>query len=295
MKPQNYARDLQVMAERLSRHNPNSFYSEAKIADYVASHFEYMGDEMPEVAGGYQLVDWRQKEQAVARVISHLPEYAQRLLIESGMGFRLYPTEDDVISFDEASCEHPNNDIPAGAMYDPNDHLVHWAIGSHCAIVDFLHELGHGIDAAEHRKYFSKLPRLGLKKCVNNTLQSKTNGIYTLHDDLCGSDLKDHLLEGHYRDRDLAIETAAELFAERTLLQWQHPNHPERVDAILAEKYPEIWPTMAEKYLPFMEKKADALYARNHSKEEQHNAHRVTAVLHEGGLATELAAKRHRA
>ena len=289
-KPKIYTRDLQAMAERLSRHNPNSFYSERAIIDYVIQHFEYVGDAMPNVTGGReQLIDWKQPHVALARVISHLPEYAQKLLIESGCSFKLYA---DKVALRKA---RGSNKKVAG-FYDPVDNSVHWSVGENQVIVDFLHEAGHAIDCWKSNDYLSDTREFKLTGAVKAHLKVNSSQCAAVSHNIANlADLTAHFNRGNYKKYKFPREAVAELFAERTLLQWQHPNHPKKADAILAEKYPEIWPTMAEKYLPFMEKKADMLYARNHSKEEQSVAHRVTAVLHEGGLATELAAKRHRA
>ena len=247
--------------------------------------------------GGGQLVDWSQKEKAVARVISHLPEYAQKLLIESGVGFKFYSDDMSIAKaykrdFKKATGRDysaPAENISIFGFYSDMEHTVHWINEDNSATTTLLHEFAHAIDRSERKANFSDLPPFDLLILADNHLRSKNEAGYTLYNYLNGDPLTLHIRGGGYASDDVPSETVAELFAERTILQWQHADHAERADEILAEKYPEIWPTMAEQYLPFMEKKADALYTKNHAVSAA--GHEVKEITPHGPLA--VAANRH--
>ena len=251
---------------RLSRHDHTSFYSEADIAAYLDQHFEYVvqpGDESEPCNG---IVNWYDKKAAAARLISHLPSYAQILLIERNCDLKLYSNRERV---NEAYHQGANTDRDyAGAFYDPRTRSINWAIGGDDRTCDFLHEIGHAIDH-DRLGFISNLPQLDMLSAVASY---RLRGPAVATDyrwpatDLC------NYLESYLLDR-YPHEATAELFPVSTLLQLQYPDNPEVVDQLMTHYYSPIWETMCEKYLPMMKRKALDLYDQTHESKPR------TAIL----------------
>ena len=249
---------------RLSKHNPQSSYSEAEIAAYLNKHFEYMGQKDDHTAKSANtphydnmvpcdgIVNWYQKEAATARLISHLPPYVQKLLIEKNCKLKLHPNR---ASVREAYSDAPNT---TDAFYAPNSNSIHWAMGDDADTHSFLHEIGHAIDFEKHA-YISDLPQFNIANAVANYLSS-------LRTDVRGRPLNllSHLAKSIYTPDTYARETVAVLFAVSTLLSWQYPNHPQTTANLMHAHYDPIWTIIDEKYLPTLERKAMDLYDQKH-------------------------------
>ena len=266
---QPYAYELALMKQLLSRHNPASFYSKKEISAYVAKHFHYVNPDGTPETPSPGMVDWSEKEKAAARVISHLPRYAQILLIETGCDLRLYPNTEKVgVAYKRAieGITKTHTDKTGAGFYNPKDNAIHWAMGNDYYTKNFLHEIGHAIDCSPKKQFHANDAQFNFAPHIQHYLGRKHGIVSDLYTHIKGGDLAYHFKIGEYNEAALPIETAAELFAERTILRWQHQRSPQQVDITMADKYPEIWPTMHEKYLPFLEQKADKLHAQNHHR-----------------------------
>ena len=263
---QSYAHELGLMKQLLSRHNPKSFYSKKAIEAYLAKHFTYVNPDGTPETPSTGMVDWSEKEAAAARVISHLPRYAQILLIETGCDLKLYPNGkkvNEAYKPNTEKAEKKYSNKPAEGFYDPNNHSIHWMMGNDYYTRNFLHEIGHAIDCDEKKKFYAHDPQFKFAACIQRHLKQGHGGS-DLYTHIKGGNLAHHFKLGEYKEAALPIETVAELFAERTMLHWQYRREPPLVDMVMEGKYPKIWPTMRDQYLPFLEQKAETLYAKNH-------------------------------
>ena len=267
---QPYAHELGLMKQLLSRHNPKSFYSKKAIEAYLAKHFTYVNPDGTPETPSTGMVDWSEKEAAAARVISHLPRYAQILLIETGCDLRLYPNTEKVgvaYKVDNADIENTKNeysDKPPAGFYSPKNHSIHWTMGDDYYTQIFLHEIGHAIDCDEEQQFYADDPQFNFGPYIQQYLARERVAPSDLYTHIKVGDLACHFKNGEYTDDALSTETVAELFAERTMLHWQYRREPPLVDMVMEGKYPKIWPTMRDQYLPFLEQKAETLYAKNH-------------------------------
>lgn len=243
---------LGEMQKRLSTHNPESKYSEAAISRYLDTYFEAPETTTEASNSEPLLIDWNEKKSAIAHLISHLPDYAQTLLMENGNALVLHA---DLESLNTARNPGDVQSKRVTGFFRPAERSIHWPIGGNYSTLTALHEIGHGVDY-DSWSFIADKPSIGLASAIEKHLARTTSLTPpSYHADVFqrvnNRTLSEHLHS--YTIDGYSKETVAELFAERTMLSWQYPNAPEKIEQILLKKYPEIWPVMRDQYLPEME------------------------------------------
>ena len=268
-----------AMKDRLKTHNPRSFYSQEQIAQYVSEYLNipssestHAGISNPTISAENKntLLNWSDREKAVERLISYMPDYAQQLLIESRVKLTLYNDIDKMIEgYQKATGVH--NENMRGA-FDISEQNVHFPDGYDYDIGTFFHEVGHAVDwvgANEPRSFAANQKSLGLSEAIDRHLTRSTSLSPSHHHDMMNittnRTLKGHL-EAGYDKTHFNVETVAELFCEQTLLSIQYPNNAPKVESVLMAKYPEIWPVMRDNYIPQLKQTAETRCAQPHQQ-----------------------------
>ncbi len=264
-----------VAEEVLSTRSPNAAYSPEFMERYLDSNFVDVAAPDMHPFASRPVTHAGEAIQAMDNYISHLPRFAQVMMVESEALHYLHP---NIASLNEGRVLEIEGD--AAGIYNPDETRIDFTPESHPRSTHG-HETGHLVDNQASKRlgglggYYSEaMP--GWSGAVNDYL-TKPRPLGQEFVDFILPPARLHTagyrsLASHlqgYPTTSFEREALAEVFSSHANVMLEHPNNPVRVDELMNRAYPHIWPVYRDQYVPQMEEVADRMLAFRAGKEDQ--------------------------